>query len=79
MYKQGTLVWAVLNHVPKPSATMALNILCMSCGRNGAFGRGAAGLVVPVRGVVLGIEGARLEGVELCVEPRSAKRVSICL
>jgi hypothetical protein len=31
---------------------------------------GAAGLVVPVRGVVLGVEGAGLEGVELCVGPR---------
>jgi hypothetical protein len=40
---------------------------------------GAAGLDVPVRGVVLGEEGVGLEGVELCVEPRPAKRVSICL
>jgi hypothetical protein len=36
---------------------------------------GAAGLAVPVRGVVLGIEGAGLEGVELCVEPRPAKEL----
>jgi hypothetical protein len=39
-YNQGTLVWAVPNHVPKPSATMALNIPCTSCGRSSAFGRG---------------------------------------
>jgi hypothetical protein len=36
---------------------------------------GAAGLVVPVRGVVLGVEGAELEGVGLCVEPRPAKEL----
>jgi hypothetical protein len=54
---------------------MALNISCTSYGRSGAFGRGAAGLVVPVRGVVLGVEGAGLEGVELCVEPRPAKEL----
>jgi hypothetical protein len=58
---------------------MAVNIPCTSCGRNGAFGRGTAGLAVPVRGVVLGVEGAGLEGVELCVEPWPCKRVSICL
>ena len=36
---------------------------------------GATGLVVPVRDVVLGVEGAGLDGVELCVEPRSAKEL----
>jgi hypothetical protein len=36
---------------------------------------GATGLVVPVRGVVLGIEGAGLEGVELCVGPCPAKEL----
>jgi hypothetical protein len=36
---------------------------------------GAAGLVVPVHGVVLGVEGAGLEGVELCVEPRPTKEL----
>jgi hypothetical protein len=54
---------------------MALNIPCTSCGRNDTFGRGAAGLDVPVCGVVLGVEGAGLEGVELCVEPRPAKEL----
>ena len=61
--------------MPKPSATMALNIPCTSCGRSGAFGRGATGLVVPVRDVVLGVEGAGLEGVELCVGHRPAKEL----
>jgi hypothetical protein len=32
-------------------------------------------LVVLVRGVVLGVEGAGLEGVELCVEPRPVKEL----
>jgi hypothetical protein len=36
---------------------------------------GTAALAVPVRGVVLGVEGAGLEGVELCVEPRPAKEL----
>jgi hypothetical protein len=36
---------------------------------------GVAGLVVPVIAVVLGIEGAGLEGVKLCVEPRPAKEL----
>jgi hypothetical protein len=34
---------------------------------------GVAGLAVPVRGVVLGVEGTGL--VELCVEPRPAKEL----
>jgi hypothetical protein len=37
--------------------------------------RGATGLVVPVRGVVLGVEGAGLEGIELCVGPQPAKEL----
>jgi hypothetical protein len=36
---------------------------------------GATGLVVPVRDVVLGVEGAGLEGVELCVGPRPAREL----
>jgi hypothetical protein len=36
---------------------------------------GAAGLAVPVRGVVLGIGGVGLEGVELCVGPRPTKEL----
>jgi hypothetical protein len=36
---------------------------------------GVAGLVVPVRGVVLGVGGTWLEGVELCVGPRPAKEL----
>ena len=36
---------------------------------------GAVGLAIPVRGVVLGVEGAGLEGVELCVKPRPAKEL----
>jgi hypothetical protein len=54
---------------------MALNIPCTSCGRNGAFGRGRRWLGRPMRGVVLGVEGAGLEGVELCVERRPAKEL----
>jgi hypothetical protein len=32
-------------------------------------------LAVPVRGVVLGVEGVGLEGVVLCVEPQPAKEL----
>jgi hypothetical protein len=35
----------------------------------------AAGLAVPVHGVVMGVGGAGLEGVELCVGPRPAKEL----
>ena len=36
---------------------------------------GTTGLVGPVRDVVLGVGGAGLEGVELCVGPRPAKEL----
>jgi hypothetical protein len=36
---------------------------------------GAAGLAVPVRGVVLGVGDIGLEGVELCVGPCPAKEL----
>jgi hypothetical protein len=54
---------------------MALNIPCTSCGKTAPLAGGAAGLAVPVRGVVLGVEGAGLGGVELCVEPWPAKEL----
>jgi hypothetical protein len=36
---------------------------------------GVVGLAVLVRGVVLGVGGAGLEGVELCVRPRPAEEL----
>jgi hypothetical protein len=39
------------------------------------FVEGAAGMAVPVCGVVLGVGGVGLEGVEMCVGPRPAKEL----
>jgi hypothetical protein len=61
--------------VPKSLATMSLNISCTSCARNLPLVEGDAGLVVLVHGVVLGVGGAGLEGVELCIGPSPAKKL----
>jgi len=73
-YEQGTLVWAVPNHVPKSFATMALNIPCTSCGRNNGV-EGAAGLAVLSHGVVLVVDGAGRAGAELDAGLRPTKEL----